>query len=105
MEKFRTEVIFSRVPYLSNGILHLGLTVFFLEAPLQGVLEGLPKWEPRARAQFYLGYSPFHAGSVALVLNIITVHISPHYHVVFYEIISDVENRRTVSVLGNWKTW
>ena len=31
----------------------------------------------------YIGYSPCHAGSVALVLNLKTLHISPQFHVVF----------------------
>jgi hypothetical protein len=31
----------------------------------------------------YLGHSPFHAGSVALVYNPSTGHVSPQYHVVF----------------------
>ena len=30
---------------------------------------GHPKWEPRSRIGVYLGHSPFHAGSVALVFN------------------------------------
>ena len=30
---------------------------------------GPPKWEPQSRIEVYLGHSPFHAGSVALVLN------------------------------------
>jgi hypothetical protein len=31
---------------------------------------GPPKWEPRSRMGVYLGHSPFHAGSVALVLTL-----------------------------------
>jgi hypothetical protein len=44
---------------------------------------GLPKWEPRSNIRVYLGHSPFHAGSVALVYNPSTGHVSPQYHVVF----------------------
>ena len=44
---------------------------------------GPPKWELRSRIGVYLGNSPFHAGSVALVWNPTTVQISPQYHVVF----------------------
>ena len=43
----------------------------------------LSKWEPRSRLGIYLGHSPCHAGSVALVLNPTTLHISPQFHVVF----------------------
>lgn len=44
---------------------------------------GPPKWEPRSRIGIYLGHSPYHAGSVALVFNIRTGRVSPQYHVVF----------------------
>ena len=44
---------------------------------------GPPKWEPRSNICVYLGHSPFHAGSVALVYNPSTGHVSPQYHVVF----------------------
>ena len=49
----------------------------------QSGLTGTLKWEPRARTGVYLGHSPTHAGNVALVLNLITGHVSPQYHVVF----------------------
>ena len=41
-----------------------------------------PKWQPRSRVGIYLGHSPTHAGSVAMVLNPNTLHVSPQYHVV-----------------------
>jgi hypothetical protein len=44
---------------------------------------GPPKWEPRSRIGVYLGHSPFHVGSMALVFNPKTAKISPQYHVVF----------------------
>jgi hypothetical protein len=44
---------------------------------------GPPKWEPRSNICEYLGHSPLHAGSVALVSNPSTGHVSPQYHVVF----------------------
>ena len=42
-----------------------------------------PKWQPRSRCGIYLGHSPTHAGSVAMVLNPETLHNSPQYHVAF----------------------
>ena len=42
-----------------------------------------PKLDPKARLGIYLGHLPIHAGSVALVLNPRTLHISPQYHVIF----------------------
>ncbi len=44
---------------------------------------GPPKWEPRPNICVYLGHSPLHAGSIALVYNPSTGHVSLQYHVVF----------------------
>jgi len=41
------------------------------------------KWEERARMGLYLGPSPNHAKSVALVLNLQTGLVSPQFHVSF----------------------
>ena len=57
--------------------------VFVLDTKAQS--GHLPKWDPKARVGIYLGYSPCRAGSVALVLNLKTLHVSPQYHVVFYD--------------------
>ena len=38
----------------------------------------------------YIGHSPFHSGSVALIFNALKVHVSPQYHVVFNEYFSTV---------------
>ena len=80
-----------------------GLLVFFLEAPLQGGLTGLPKWESRACTVVYIGHYPFHSWSVALVLNTITGHVSPQCHVVFDDTVSTVEHMSKGTVPGNWK--
>ena len=53
----------------------------------------LPKWESRARVGLYLGPSPRHARSVALVLSLDTGHVSPQYHVRFddlFETVTDI---------------
>ncbi len=44
---------------------------------------GLQKWEPRSNIREYIGHSPFHAISVALIYNPSTGHVSQQYHVVF----------------------
>ena len=62
-----------------------GCPVFVLNEKLQSGPGKAPKWDPRARLGLYLGFSPFHASSVALVLNPHTGHVSPQYHVVFYD--------------------
>ena len=69
-----------------------GYLVFVLEDPLQGGPTGLPKWETRARTSVYIGHYPFHAGSVALVLNTRTRHVSPQYYVVFGNTLYTVEH-------------
>ena len=43
----------------------------------------IPKWEPRSRRGMNLGWSPVHASTVPLILNLTTGHISPQFHVVF----------------------
>ena len=60
-----------------------GCPVYVLDSKLQSSGIGPPKWEPCSRLGIYLGKSPFHAGSVALVLNPKTGHVSPQYHLVF----------------------
>ena len=59
-----------------------GCPVYILDSKLQSSGLGPPKWEPHSRLGIYLGRSPYHAGSVALVINPKTEHVSPQYHVV-----------------------
>ena len=51
----------------------------------------------------YLGHSPFHADSAALVLNSRTGLVFPQYHVVIYHNFSTVPSLRTGTVPSNWK--
>ena len=60
-----------------------GCPVYILDSKLQSSSIGPPKWDPRTRLGIYVGRSPYHAGSVALVLNPRTGHVSPQYHLVF----------------------
>ena len=57
--------------------------VYLLGSIFQFNIVGIPKWEPHSCAGIYLGHSPFHSGSVALVLNPATGHVSPQFDVVF----------------------
>jgi hypothetical protein len=41
------------------------------------------KWKERSTPGIYLGFSPLHARSVALVLNPTTGYVSPQFHIVF----------------------
>ena len=61
-----------------------GSPTFVLEAKLQSGVAGVPKWDPRSRMGIYVGHSPSHSGSVALVLNPKTGHVLPQYNVFFF---------------------
>jgi len=79
-----------------------GCPVYVLDAKLQSGVSKIPRWDPRSRIGVYLGHSPHHAGSVSLVLNLTTGHVSPQYHVVFDDDFSTVENLRLGTVPTNW---
>eukprot|EP00956_Cyclotella_meneghiniana_P001276 scaffold1377_cov23-Cyclotella_meneghiniana.AAC.1 len=68
------------VPVGSYHTLFCPVYVLDAKAQNEGAM-GPPKWNPRARIGIYLGHSPFHAGSVALVLNPTTGLVSPQFHV------------------------
>jgi hypothetical protein len=57
---------------------------------------------PRSRVGVYLGQSLYHAGSITLILSLITGLISPQYHAVFDDNFSTIENLRTGTVPANW---
>lgn len=60
-----------------------GCPVFVLDAELQSGKGIMNKWKERSKIGIYLGRSPHHARSVALVLNLKTGHVSPQFHVMF----------------------
>ena len=72
----------------------------FLNNALQAG-KGIPKWFRRARMGVYLGRSPLHARSVALVLNIKTGIVSPQFHVAFDDMFETV-NRVEDAYKNNW---
>ena len=59
-----------------------GCPIYVLDNALQSGQRS-PKWKQRSRLGIYLGPSPSHARSVALVLNSRTDHVSPQFHVKF----------------------
>ncbi|KAL7547062.1 hypothetical protein ACHAWF_010384 [Thalassiosira exigua] len=79
-----------------------GSPCFVLDSCLQSSVGGVPKWEPRSRLGIYVGHSPAHAGSVALVLNPATGHVSPQFHVVFDDNFTTVPYMKNDSVPPNW---
>jgi hypothetical protein len=67
-----------------------GSPCFVLDSRLQSGIAGPPKWDPCSRLGIYVRHLPSHAGSVALVLNPRTGHVSPQLQVVFDDTFSTV---------------
>ena len=80
-----------------------GCPVYILEAANQSGGIGTPKWEPRSHTGIYLGHSPCHAGSVALVLNISSGLVSPQYHLVFDDKFTTVPYLESSKTPPNWQ--
>ena len=75
--------------YVMNSKLHLGSI-------------GPPKWEPHLFVRVYLGHSPIHAGSKALILNPVTGHVSPQYHVVYDKTLLTVSHMKDETIPPTW---
>ena len=93
----------SHIGTVDPSLFHtFGSPCFPLDARLQSGVAGAPKWEPRARLGIYVGHSPSHAGSVALVLNPKTGHVSPQFHVVFDDSFTTVPFMDRGETPPNW---
>ena len=62
---------------------HFGCPVYVLDEPLQKAGGIHHKWTERSKVGIYLGRSPQHAQSVALVLSLTTGLVSPQFHLTF----------------------
>ena len=71
-----------------------GCPTYVLDNALQSG-QGAPKWKQCSRLGVYLGPSPNHARSVALVLNPRTGHVSPQFHVKFDDFFETVQDKST----------
>ena len=71
-----------------------GCPTYVLDNALQSG-QGVPKWTQRAQLGIYLGPSPSHAHTVALILNPCTGHVSPQFHVKFDDFFETVGNSPT----------
>ena len=80
---------------------HFGVPTYVLENHLQSGFK-IGKWLPRSRVGIYLGKSPRHARSVALVLNPRTGNVSPQFHVKFDDLFETVRGVNDDSH-GIWK--
>ena len=85
-----------------NDFHNRGCTWFVLKEANQSGLTGTPKWEPRGRAGVYLRHSTSHSGNVALVLNMLTSHVSPQYHIVFDDDFTTVDYIQSGEDPPNW---
>jgi Reverse transcriptase (RNA-dependent DNA polymerase) len=75
--------LFSQVD-VAPRVKHLhtfGSPAYVLDSTLQTAGAIFPKWKKKARVGIYLGTSPRHARSVALILNLSSGHVSPQFHV------------------------
>ena len=79
-----------------------GCPLYILDSRLQTNTKGVTKWEPRSRLGIYVGHSPEHAGSVALVFNPKKGLVSPQYHVVYDNQFRTVHQMCDLPVPPNW---
>eukprot|EP00957_Ditylum_brightwellii_P053413 4047959-Ditylum_brightwellii.AAC.1 len=70
--------------------------------PVNAEGAGPPKWKPRSCIRVYLGHSPFHAGSIALIFNPKSGCVSPQYHVIFDNDFTTVPFMDQGDILPNW---
>ena len=78
-----------------------GCPCYILDSSLQsGNMKA--KWEPRSRLGIYLGHSPCHAGTVALVLNPRSLHVSPQFHVAYDDTFSTVPYLASGDIPPTW---
>jgi hypothetical protein len=63
---------------------------------------GPPKWELISNIHVCLGHSLLHVGSVALVYNPSTGHVSPQYHFVFDDDLPTVPCMEAGTISPHW---
>ena len=78
-----------------------GCPVFVLEAKNQSG-GSTPRWHHRSRIGVYLGQSPKHSTSVALILNPKSGHVSPQWHIVHDDKFKTV-NTTPEDLVGKWE--
>ena len=66
-----------------------GCPVYVLDPALQDGKK-LPKWQPRSRRGQFMGFSSSHSSQVANILNLVTGHVSPQFHLVFDDLFATV---------------
>jgi hypothetical protein len=78
-----------------------GAPTFVLDPTLQDGKK-LPQWKPRSRRAVFVGFSPKHATTIPLVVNLATGTISPQFHCVFDDWFSTVfSDPDRIQILSN----
>mmetsp|Transcript_5221 Transcript_5221/g.7699 ORF Transcript_5221/g.7699 Transcript_5221/m.7699 type:complete len:184 (-) Transcript_5221:62-613(-) len=78
-------------PWSLSDFRIFGSPVHVLHKKLQDG-KGRAKWKSRCWHGVYVGHSMHHSGTVALVYNPTTTHVSPQFHLVFDECFTSVTN-------------
>ena len=71
-----------------------GCPTYMLDTTLQSG-QGAHKWKQHSRLGVYLGPSPNHTRSATVILNPQTSHVSPQFHIKFYDFFETVQDKST----------
>jgi hypothetical protein len=86
----------ARVPKIQNQH-HFGCPVYVLRKEIQDGKKAR-KWTDRTRIGINLGYSPRHAHSVSLILNMETGLVSPQYHCLYDDLFETTTGTQVRSI-------
>ncbi len=81
---------------------NFGCPCCVLDHHLQSGSSMIPKWEPQVQIGLYIGCSPSHAATVALIFNPHTGPLSLHFYVVFDDDFTTVPYLRTATIPPYW---
>lgn len=94
----------SKITHSSRHYHHFGCPIYVLDSALQAG-HAHNKWQERARIGIYLGPSPKHARSVALVLSLTSGLTSPQFHVTFDSTFSTLKDKFSGGVQPPKSQW
>ena len=83
-------------PWSSADLRVFGCPTYVLHKELQDGSKR-QKWTARSWQGCYVGFSPMHARTVALIYNPATTHVSPQFHLVYDEQFSSVSGHSNAS--------
>ena len=95
--KHNAEKITKKLPHYHT----FGFPVYVLDSSARDAIKG-HKWAPKSRVGIYLGHSRNNASTVFWVLNLATDHISPQYHIIFYDKCTTVDTETDLSQIDLW---